>query len=100
MSRVTPPTITNACSTIAATRPTAVNAAMSVLAREAVASPRTEKIRKQMMTAAPPSSPSSSPIAEKMKSVATNGMRVGSPCPSPAPVSPPAASAKSDCTSW
>ena len=30
-----------------------------------------------MMIAAPPSSPSSSPIAEKMKSVATNGMRVG-----------------------
>ena len=53
-----------------------------------------------MTIAAAPSSPSSSPIAEKMKSVATNGMRVGKPMPSPAPVSPPAASANSDCTSW
>ena len=32
-----------------------------------------------MMTAAPPTSPSSSPMAEKMKSVSTNGMRPGIP---------------------
>ena len=100
ISRVTPPMMTNACSDIDATRPVAVNAAMSVLARAAVASPRMAKTRKHRTIAAPPSNPSSSPIAEKMKSVATKGMRSGMPAPSPTPVSPPAANANMDWTSW
>ena len=40
-SLVTPPTMRNACTAIAAVRPTAVNADMSDFARAAVASPRT-----------------------------------------------------------
>ena len=39
-------------------------------------------------------------MAAKMKSVSTSGMRVGSPRPSPVPVSPPHASANVLCTIW
>ena len=100
MRRVTPPTITNDCSAIVATSPVAVSDAMSERARTAVASPRRHSTRYAATMAAPPMRPSSSPMAEKMKSVTTKGMRVGRPCPGPTPVNPPAARANSDCTSW
>ncbi len=93
MRRVTPPMMTNACMEIAATRPTPTNAARSDLARAAVMNPRIANSRKSRMTAAAPRSPSSSPMAEKMKSVETNGMRVGMPLPIPVPTIPPSAKA-------
>ena len=46
-----------------------------------------------------PSSPSSSPIAAKMKSVAANGIRPGDPWPSPVPTIPPLAIPNSACAS-
>ena len=42
---VTPPTMTKACTTMAEVRPTAVKAAISDLARAAVARPRTANSR-------------------------------------------------------
>jgi len=52
------------------------------------------------MTAQVPTSPSSSPMAAKMKSVDTSGMRVGIPCPSPVPSTSPWAKAKRDWIIW
>ena len=74
MSRVTPPTMRKAWNEMAAVRPVAENAARSLLARAAVVRPRTAKSMKSMSTAVAPSRPSSSPMAEKMKSEATTGM--------------------------
>ena len=90
--RVTPPTMMKAWIDIDVMRPTAVNAAMSDLARAAVAKARTASSMKAMRTAPAPSRPISSPIAEKMKSLATTGMSVGRPLPMPVPMSPPSAS--------
>ena len=89
--RVTPPTMRNAWNERDATRPTAVNALMSLLARAAVVRPRTASSMNSSSTAAPPSRPISSAMAEKMKSLLTTGMSVGMPLPMPAPESPPSA---------
>ena len=91
MSLVTPPTIKNAWNEMAAVRPVAVKAARSDLARAAVVRPRTAKSMKASKTAAPPSRPISSPMAEKMKSDSTMGMSLARPLPTPTPVSPPSA---------
>lgn len=77
--RVTPPTMRNAWNERDATRPTAVNALMSLLARAAVVRPRTASSMNSSSTAAPPSRPISSAMAEKMKSLLTTGMSVGMP---------------------
>ena len=47
-----------------------------------------------------PISPSSSPIAEKIKSVSAAGILSGVPKPSPVPVNPPSAKANELCTIW
>ena len=91
-SLVTPPTMRNACTVIAAVRPTAVKADTSDLARAAVVSPRTANSIKAISTPEAPSRPISSPMAEKMKSDSTTGMRRGRPLPMPVPTKPPSAS--------
>ena len=91
-SLVTPPTMRNAWKEIAHVRPTAAKAEQSDLARAAVASPRTQKSRNMMRTAEEPRSPISSPMAEKMKSLCTNGIVVERPLPMPTPTRPPSAS--------
>ena len=96
--RVTPPTMRKAWNDSDATRPTAVKALMSLLARAAVARPRMANSMKSSSTAEPPSRPISSATAEKMKSLLTTGMSVGMPLPMPAPARPPSAMEKSDCT--
>ena len=98
--RVTPPTMRNAWKLMAAVRPVALKAARSLFARAAVVRPRTANSMKSRRTAAPPSRPHSSPMAEKMKSDSTTGMRSAMPRPMPWPTSPPSASEYSDCTSW
>ena len=63
-------------------------------------SPLPTSTRTSSSTAVVPSSPSSSPIAAKMKSVAANGIRPGEPWPSPVPTIPPLAIPNSACASW
>ncbi len=88
---VTPPTMRKAWKQMEVVRPAAVKAAMSDLARAAVAKPRTAKSMKSSSTALAPKRPISSPMAEKMKSEATTGMSSGMPLPTPAPKRPPSA---------
>ena len=52
------------------------------------------------MIAVVPNRPSSSPMAAKMKSVSTTGMRSGLPRPRPVPPTPPHARANQLCTTW
>ena len=71
MSRVTPPTMMNACSTTTAVMPTAMNELTSLLARAAVTNPRMAKHRYRSSTPAAPRSPASSAMAAKTKSFST-----------------------------
>ena len=100
MRRVTPPTIRNAWKEMEAVRPLAMKAVRSDFARAATVRPRTANSMNSSSTADAPSRPISSPIAEKMKSDSTTGMRVDMPRPMPTPTMPPSASEYSDCTSW
>ena len=92
MSPVVPPTMMKACRLMLAVRPAAVKAATSLLARAAVARPRTAKSTKRISTADAPRRPISSAMAQKMKSLSTMGMVVHRPRPMPTPKRPPSAS--------
>ena len=100
MSRVTPPTMTNTCIPNTNVRPAASSREKSSGARRAITNPRPISRKYSSSTAVVPSNPSSSPMAEKMKSVATSGISSGLPRPHPTPDSPPVPKANSDCTSW
>lgn len=63
----------------------------------AVRMPRITNTQNSISTAESPIRPSSSPIAEMMKSVLANGTCDGRPLPSPVPARPPVASPDSDC---
>ena len=91
MRPVTPPTMMKACKVIDAVRPAAVKAATSLLARAAVAKPRTAKSTYKIKTPPAPRRPISSAMALKMKSLSTMGMLVHMPRPIPTPNSPPSA---------
>ena len=66
MSRVTPPTMMNAWSTIMVVRPTATKELTSLFARAAVTKPRMARHRNSSSTPAAPKSPISSAMAAKM----------------------------------
>ena len=84
ISRVTPPTITNVWTATIVVSPVASslpNASSRSIAD--AQAPSDERQVEQQDRAACPSSPSSSPIAAKMKSVAAYGISVGDPMPEP-----------------
>ena len=83
MSLVTPPTMMNAWSTMIEVRPAPISELTSDFARAAVTKPRIAKHRYKSSRPAAPKSPVSSPMAAKMKSLSTTGMRV-MPLPPPA----------------
>ncbi len=83
MSLVTPPTMMNAWSTMIEVRPAPISELTSDFARAAVTKPRIAKHRYKSSRPAAPRSPASSPMAAKMKSLSTTGMRV-MPLPPPA----------------
>ena len=101
ISRVTPPRMMNTCMPKVMVRPAASRVEKSSRAPQAIAKPRPTMTANSRISAVEPSSPSSSPSAEKMKSFSTSGMRSAArPWPRPVPAIPPAARANSDCTSW
>jgi hypothetical protein len=88
------------CRPMMAVRPAASSFSNGDSTRMAIRRPAPTMSRKPMSTATVPIRPSSSPMAAKMKSVETAGMRWGFPCPRLVPVRPPAAKANMACTVW
>ena len=106
MTRVTPPTMMNACSTIMLVRPTATKLDTSDFARAAVKKPRMAKHRNSSSTPEAPSRPISSAMSAKMKSLSTTGMALNAsvpparPLPRPTPNRSPSAMEYSAWHSW
>ncbi len=99
IKRVTPAAIVNVCSAIVTVRPVARSLPNVSSRSSATRRPRPISATKSSRTAAVPSIPSSSPNADRMKSLAGNGIRSGDPRPRPVPTSPPDASANQLCAS-
>ena len=72
--RMTPPTMTNVCSAMTVVSPTASSLPKPSVRCSACGAPARTARTYSSSTAVTPNSPSSSPIAAKMKSVQANGM--------------------------
>src|SRR6266540_4143498 len=100
MSRVTPPRMTNVWMPMMLVRPAANSFGNGRSACTAIRNPAATSSRNAIRIATVPSSPSSSPIAEKMKSVDAFGILSGLPSPRPVPAKPPDPNENSDWTIW
>ena len=97
---MTPPTITNVWIAITAARPAASSLLNPSSAATDARSPLATSSTNSSSSAVVPSRPSSSPIAEKMKSFQDDGISCGWPRPRPEPDTPPVARANHDWASW
>ena len=88
ITRVTPPMITNAWTPRIVASPAANSCENGRFDWIAMRNALPTRSRKPPMTATVPISPSSSPMAEKMKSVVATGITLGLPSPRPVPVKP------------